>query len=210
MNDEEITKAAWHAYSVSRHECMVDRVADAFRAGMEAGRAEASKRSVMISGADSSGDMAAFLRKLENDPEEAARLLGGAAAARPKRRKGTKIDAVGVDEIVQAGADRQHAEDWMRVRRQHKAPLTRTSWEAMGREAAKAGFTIGQAVQMCAERGWRGFRAEYVARNQQVRHGTARIDRQLETAALMTGAARQATTDMGEIYDVGQQRITSR
>lgn len=163
MTDDQIRKAAAEAFDRTLTEGALSRIEAVYRAGMEAGRAEASKRSLMISGADSAGDMAAFLRRLENDPEEVARLMGGAGATKTKRRKETKGDAVGVDEIVQAGADRQHAEDWMRVRKQHKAPLTRTSWEAMGREAAKAGFTIGQAVQMCAERGWRGFRSEYVS-----------------------------------------------
>lgn len=140
---------------------------------------------------------------------------GRSDAAKPKRRKAASVDdepkaTITVAEMMRHGVQPLAAEDWLRVRRQHKAPLTRTAWEATKREADAAHMTIGAAVQMCAERGWRGFRAEYVARNQQAGHGTARIDRQLETAALMTGATRQAPVDMGEIYDVGQQRITSR
>lgn len=39
MTDEDIRKAAWHAYMASKHDITVDRVADAYRAGMDAGRA---------------------------------------------------------------------------------------------------------------------------------------------------------------------------
>lgn len=177
MNDEEIRKAAWGSFNSSVHDVTIERVVDVYRAGMEAGRAE--------------------------------------AAAKPKRRKAATVEAepkatITVAEMMRHGVQPLAAEDWLRVRRQHKAPLTRTAWEATKREADAAHMTIGAAVQMCAERGWRGFRAEYVARNQQAGHWTARIDRQLETAALMTGATRQAPVDMGEIYDVGQRRITSR
>ena len=36
---------------------------------------------------------------------------------------------------------------------------------------------------------------------------TGRIDRQLETAALMTGVKRRGPDVMGEVFDVGQRRI---
>lgn len=178
MTPEQITAAACDVYESQtlRDRPYWERAAAVFAAGMAVGRAEA---------------------------------LADAAAAKPKRRKAASVDAepkatITVAEMMRHGVQPLAAEDWLRVRRQHKAPLTRTAWEATKREADAAHMTIGAAVQMCAERGWRGFRAEYVARHQQA----ARIDRQLETAALMTGATRPV--DMGEIYDVGQQRITSR
>ena len=34
----------------------------------------------------------------------------------------------------------------------------------MQREAAKAGITLADAVRICAENGWQGFRAEYLER----------------------------------------------
>lgn len=189
MTPEQITAAACDVYESQtlRDRPYWERAAAVFAAGMAVGRAEA---------------------------------LADAAEAKTKRRKAATVDAepkatVTVADMMHYGVPKLAAEDWLRVRRQHKAPLTRTAWEATKREADAARMTIGAAVQMCAERGWRGFRAEYVQKvfpqdggNQHARHG--RMDRQLETAALMTGAARQAPTDMGEIYDVGQQRITRR
>lgn len=64
--------------------------------------------------------------------------------------------------LVEEGVDAQHAVDWLKVRAKHKAPVTETSWRAMQREAQAAGITVAEAVKICAERGWRGFRADYM------------------------------------------------
>lgn len=177
MTDDQIRKAAAEAFDRTLTEGALSRIEAVYRAGMEAGRAE--------------------------------------AAAKPKRRKAAAGDddpgaTVKLKELIGAGVHPYAAEDWLRVRKQHKAPLTRSAWDATIREASAANMTIGAVVQMCAERSWRGFRAEYVTQNARPGAATGRMDRQLETAALMTGAARPAPTDMGEIYDVGQQRIAGR
>lgn len=67
--------------------------------------------------------------------------------------------------LVSEGVNAQHAVDWLKVRAKSKAPLTETAWSAMAREAAAAGITFADAVRICAERGWRGFKAEYVRGN---------------------------------------------
>ena len=41
--------------------------------------------------------------------------------------------------------------------------LTETGLAGLQREAAKAGYTLQQALEVCCERGWRGFKAEWVA-----------------------------------------------
>lgn len=71
--------------------------------------------------------------------------------------------SLNVDDLVQAGVNEQHAKDWMEIRKTKRAPLTRTAVEALAREAAKAGITIPEAVRICAERGWQGFKAEWLA-----------------------------------------------
>lgn len=148
-----------------------------------------------------------------------AGMAAGRAEAKQKRAKkdptvGDNAVTVNVAEMVRHGVCPLAAEDWLRVRRQHKAPLTRTAWSATLREAEEAGMHIGAVVQMCAERSWRGFKAEYVAKSAPSGPGRGprigRVDRQLETAALMTGGKMPEPTDMGEVYDVGQQRLTGR
>jgi hypothetical protein len=48
------------------------------------------------------------------------------------------------------------------LRNKQKAAITKTAIEGIEREAAKAGLSLGDALRMCCERGWRGFKAEWV------------------------------------------------
>jgi hypothetical protein len=67
------------------------------------------------------------------------------------------------------GCDERVWLDWLRVRGRN--PLTETAWAGMVSEAAKAGITPAEAVRVCAERGWRGFRAEWMTRDDGKRPG---------------------------------------
>lgn len=168
MTDDQIRKAAAEAFDRTLTEGALSRIEAVYRAGMEAGRAE--------------------------------------AAAKPKRRKAAP-SAVTVFDLVDDGVAQQHAEDWMRVRQGHKAPLTITAWDAMHREAKAAGITIAQAVQMCAERGWRGFRADYVSGGNQHARPAESFQSQAALARVQRiapGAARKPTpleSDARRIYE---------
>ena len=54
--------------------------------------------------------------------------------------------------------------DWLQLRKSHKATVTQTAVDGIAREAAKAGYTLEAALQVCCTNGWRGFRAEWVQR----------------------------------------------
>jgi len=58
--------------------------------------------------------------------------------------------------------DEQTWADFLKVRKQHKAPVTLTSLTGLRREAAKAGLTLQQAVTEAVERSWRGFKADWL------------------------------------------------
>ena len=60
--------------------------------------------------------------------------------------------------LLALGVDQQVAEDWLAVR---KAKLTQTALDGVVREAGRAGIAVGEAVRICAERGWRGFKADW-------------------------------------------------
>lgn len=53
--------------------------------------------------------------------------------------------------------------DFQAVRKAKRSPVTETAMQAIRREAAKAGITLEQALTVCIERGWQGFRAEWHA-----------------------------------------------
>lgn len=53
--------------------------------------------------------------------------------------------------------------DWLKARKAKRLPLTPTALKGIEREAAKAGWTLAEAVTECARMGWAGFKAEWVA-----------------------------------------------
>ncbi len=54
------------------------------------------------------------------------------------------------------------AADFRKLRAAKKAALTQTAVNGIAREAGKAGMTLEAALRMCCERGWTGFKAEWV------------------------------------------------
>ena len=53
--------------------------------------------------------------------------------------------------------------DYLKVRKAKKAgELTKTAFEGIEREAKLAGMTTEQAIKQCCERGWVGFKAEWI------------------------------------------------
>lgn len=57
--------------------------------------------------------------------------------------------------------------DWLQLRKTLKAAVTQTAIDGIAREAARAGYTLEQALVTCCANGWRGFKAEWVQRGMQ-------------------------------------------
>ena len=60
------------------------------------------------------------------------------------------------------GVDEEVAQDFQKLRKAKKAPLTKTAIKAIQSEAQKAGMTLEQALTVCCQRGWVGFKAAWV------------------------------------------------
>ena len=71
--------------------------------------------------------------------------------------------------------------DFKKLRTAKKAPITATSIAGIEREARKAGYTLEQALATCCERGWSGFKADWVA-NQGQRGVQSFAEREREIA----------------------------
>ena len=52
-------------------------------------------------------------------------------------------------------------QDFKKLRTAKKSPLTQTALDGITREAAKAGLPLATVLEMCCERGWVGFKAEW-------------------------------------------------
>lgn len=93
--------------------------------------------------------------------------------------------------------------DWITARK--GAKVTEAVYKGMKREAGKAGITLAEAVRICAENSWRGFRAEYLERRKatatgsQQQGGTFMSDIQRTYDKLAAGwAARAAQMEGGQ------------
>ena len=56
--------------------------------------------------------------------------------------------------------------DFLHHRKTKKAAVTQTAIDGIAREAVKAGITLNDSLAMCCERGWVGFKAEWLAEKQ--------------------------------------------
>ena len=66
-------------------------------------------------------------------------------------------------------------QDWLKLRKAKKAAVTQTALDGIEREAAKAGVSLQVALETCCERGWTGFKAEWMASKSQDKNlGAAR------------------------------------
>ena len=74
--------------------------------------------------------------------------------------KEKKATPTGVD--LFPGINPQVVSDFRRLRSAKKAAITQTAIDGISREAAKAGLTLEAALTMCCERGWTGFKADWV------------------------------------------------
>jgi len=57
--------------------------------------------------------------------------------------------------------------DFIKLRKAKKAPLTQTALNGIQSEAEEAGWTLDEAITECVTRGWQGFKAEWVQKAQQ-------------------------------------------
>ena len=58
--------------------------------------------------------------------------------------------------------DKSVWEDFLKIRKAKRAPMTATALEAIKREAEKAGWPLNDAIRECVTRGWQGFKADWV------------------------------------------------
>ncbi len=81
--------------------------------------------------------------------------------------------------VVTAAPDGVSQEVWdsfLQQRKASRAVVTPTVVKKIAQEAQKAGWTLENALAECAARGWRGFKAEWVAEKQQKNVGERNRD----------------------------------
>ena len=118
-----------------------------------------------------------------------------------KEKKNTKATVVATPDGV---SDSLWA-DFKKLRSAKKSPITQTAIEGISREANKAGLPLATALQMCCERGWAGFKADWAADKPQVPTETAYQRSQREKYQLIAPAvAARAPGNPNTFFDVIQ------
>jgi uncharacterized protein YdaU (DUF1376 family) len=65
------------------------------------------------------------------------------------------------------GLDVSVWQDWLKIRKSKKAPLTTTAWKLFVNECEKANWTIEDAIKECCLRNWASFKADWMKEKQQ-------------------------------------------
>jgi uncharacterized protein YdaU (DUF1376 family) len=82
--------------------------------------------------------------------------------AEPKKSLNNKQQTTNNNQInTPEGVSDSLFKDFLEVRKGKKAKWTETALKGLQREAIKANMTLEQVMQMCCERGWAGFKAEW-------------------------------------------------
>lgn len=78
----------------------------------------------------------------------------------------TNTPAKKSDSTLLAGIDPQVASDFLAIRKAKNLPLTKTALSGIEREAQSVGYSLEQALRVCCERSWAGFKAEWITKDQ--------------------------------------------
>lgn len=84
--------------------------------------------------------------------------------------------------LVGIGIDPIIASDWVSHRNAMKAKPSMTAIDGIAKESARAGISLADALAICCQRGWRGFKAEWI-RNGEQEHATRKTQHQLNQEA---------------------------
>lgn len=93
---------------------------------------------------------------------------------------------------------------FLTVRKAKKAPVTQAAMAGIEREARKAGWSLNAALTECCARGWAGFKADWVNKEQNGNKTQHQINQEgiaRSLGLLPKHDEYQGTTIEGEIYD---------
>lgn len=105
--------------------------------------------------------------------------------SKPIKNKNTAL--IAPDDVFHEIQDRQIVTDWLAIRKAKGAPTTKTALEGVAREARKAGMKIEEAIRMCCERNWSGFKASWLENDGKAPGGMTYHEKLTDTAEQIFG-----------------------
>ncbi|CAB4121632.1 Protein of unknown function DUF1376 [uncultured Caudovirales phage] len=73
-----------------------------------------------------------------------------------------------IKDITPDGVSDSVFQDFVKLRKGLKAPVTETAIKGLAKEAAKANLSLQAVMELCCQNGWRGFKAEWMDKKQTV------------------------------------------
>lgn len=104
--------------------------------------------------------------------------------------------ALTADSLQADGIGLDLAKELLAHRKRKKAPLTQRAWNAIKREAGKAGWMLSDAVEKLIEKDWKGFEAEWVQSRGQPGRPDATLNKQEALEARNRQIAMQLVAEM--------------
>tara|TARA_R110000868_G_scaffold176174_1_gene413618 strand:- start:121 stop:825 length:705 start_codon:yes stop_codon:yes gene_type:complete len=63
--------------------------------------------------------------------------------------------------LINVGAEKQYANEWLKVRKNKKLTNTETAFKKFALQVEKSGYSINEVLEKCIEKSWGGFDAEW-------------------------------------------------
>ena len=79
-----------------------------------------------------------------------------------ERKHARRVAKSGAEAPPPEGVFPQTWEDFLILRKAKRSPVTATAIQQIEREAVKAGLTLNDALETCCQRGWAGFKADWM------------------------------------------------
>lgn len=112
------------------------------------------------------------------DPEPRSPIITNESSIEPSVFKKTKEKKEKVEPPKPDNVDKQVWQDFLQVRKAKKAPLTQTALKGIEKEAIKAGVGLEDALNVCCQRNWVGFRAEWLNESKTAQKGYVHVNKQ--------------------------------
>lgn len=120
-----------------------------------AGKASAAKR---WGNGEHNGKVTGVITDVKNPLQRQSNPTPSPTPTPKDKGKTIRADAL----LAALGVSDQTASDWIALRKAKRAAITQTALDGIQREADKAGYSLETALRVCCERGWTGFKAEWV------------------------------------------------
>jgi len=94
-------------------------------------------------------------------------------------------------DLISQGVVLQTATDWLALRKAKRATVTPTALKTMVAEASKAGMSLDSVLTLCCSRGWAGFEANWVLKDQRDLQPSVYQTRKANSQALIERISRK-------------------